>query len=113
MDQPIKSVEFLDLSGKPKIKIKSIPPTSSDNKEIVQGSKVCVQNQRAEDLKFYIVLEVMGQSKGHFVGKIVGQEGYEGPRETIYPGEYFMFEFDGLFSDDQVWFDEKNVAYVF
>ena len=113
MNQLIKHVKFVDLSNEPKSTIWSVPPTPSDNPQLAPGRKVLVQTQRAKDLKFYILIEVTEQPKKGFIGKVVGPEGYEGPREVIYPGEYLKFEFDGMTVDDQVWFEEKNVANVF
>lgn len=113
MSKTIKYVEFLDLTRKPIIAIKSIPPSQSETKKIIEGSKVCVQTQRASEFNFYIVLEVTGHNEGPYVGKVVGQEGYEGPMEIIYPGKYLKFDFDGLSTDDQVYFDENNVAIIF
>lgn len=113
MHQSIKRVEFLDLSNEPKMTIRSVPPGPSDNPQLRPGRKVLVQTQRAKDLKFYIMLEVTEQRQKGFIGKVVDPEGYEGPREVIYPGEYFKFEFDGMTVGDQVWFEGKNVANVF
>jgi hypothetical protein len=113
MSQAIKTIDFLDLCGERKITIESMPPSASDNPKITIGRQVLVQTQRAKDLKFYIVLEVTQQRQGGFIGRVVGPEGYEGPREVIYPGNYFKFEFDGMTVDDEVWFEEKNVANVF
>lgn len=113
MSQAIKTIDFLDLSAEPKITIESVPPSSSDNPQIALGRQVLVQTQRAKDLKFYIVPEVTEQRQKGFIGKVVGPEGYEGPREAIYPGEYLKFEFDGMTVDDEVWFEDKNVANVF
>lgn len=59
------------------------------------------------------MLEVTEQHQGDFIGKVVGQKGFEGPRGEIYPGEYLKFEFDGMTVDDEVWFEAKNVANVF
>lgn len=113
MRRTIKTIDFLDLSGERKITIESMPPSASDNPQIALGRQVLVQTERAKDLKFYIMLEVTEQRQGGFIGRVVGPEEYEGPREVIYPGEYLKFEFDGMTVDDQVWFEEKNVANVF
>ena len=113
MNQLIKHVKFVDLSNEPKSTIWSVPPTPSDNPQLAPGRKVLVQTQRAKDLKFYILLEVTEQREGGFIGKVVGPEGYEGPREVIYPGMHLKFEFDGMSEGDQVWFEEKNVTNVF
>lgn len=113
MSQAIKAIDFVDLSAEPKITIDSMPPSASDNLQLAPGRKVLVQTKRAKDLKFYIVLEVTEQRQRGFIGRIVGPEGYEGPREVIHPGKYFKFEFDGMNVDDEVWFEEKNVANVF
>lgn len=113
MSQAIKKIDFLDLSAEPKIRIKSLPSSALDSPQLAPGQKVLVQTQRAKDLKFYIVLEVTECRQKGFIGKVVGPEGYEGPREVICPGEYLKFEFDGISVGDEVWFEEKNVASVF
>jgi hypothetical protein len=113
MSQAIKAIDFLDLSAERKITIEPIPPNASGNPQLAPGRKILVQTQRAKDLKFYIMLEVTEQRQGGFIGRVVGPEGYEGPREVIYPGDYLKFEFDGMTVDDQVWFEEKNVSNVF
>lgn len=113
MGQAINTIDFLDLSAERKTTIKSVPPSASDNPQIVPGRKVLVQTQYAKDLKFYIMLEVTKQRRKGFIGKVVGPEGYEGSPEVIYPGEHLKFEFDGMTIDDEVWFEEKNVANVF
>lgn len=113
MSQVIKAIDFLDLSAERKITIESIPPNASGNPQVAPGCKVLVQTQSAKDLKFYIMLEVTEQSRKGFIGKVLGPEGYKGPREVIYPGEYLKFEFDGISVDNLVWFEEKNVANVF
>lgn len=112
MNQAIKTIDFLNLSAKRKITIESMPPNASDNLKMTIGRQVLVQTQHAKDLKFYIILEVTEQSQGGFIGKVVGPLGYKGPREVIYPGEYLKFEFDGMTIDDEVRFEEKNVANV-
>ena len=113
MTQAIKKIDFLDLSSERKITIEFVPSSASDNPKITIGRQVLVQTQRAKDLKFYIVLEVTEQRQGGFIGRVVGPEGYQGPRKVIYPGQYLKFEFDGISVDDEVWFEEKNVANVF
>lgn len=113
MSQAIITIDFLDLSAERKITIESIPPSASGNPQLGPGCKVLVQTQRAKDLKFYIVFEVTEQRRKGFIGKVIGPDGYQGPREVIYPGEYPMFEFDGMTVGDQVWFEEKNVANAF
>ena len=113
MGRTIKTIDFLDLSGEQKITIESMPPSASDKPKIAIGRRVLVQTQRAKDLKLYIMLDVTEQRQGGFIGRVVGPEAYEGPREVIYPGKYLKFEFDGMTIDDQVWFEEKNVANVF
>jgi len=113
MSQAIKTIDFLDLSAERKITIESIPPSASGNPQLGPGCKVLVQTRRAKDLKFYIMLEVTEKRQKGFIAKVVGPEGYQGPREVIYPGEYLKFEFDGMTVDDAVWFEEKNVANVF
>jgi hypothetical protein len=113
MRQAIKKIDFLDLSAEQKVWIKSIPSSALDSPQLAPGQKVLVQTQRAKDLKFYIVIEATEQREEGFIGKVVGPEGYEGPRHVIYPGEYLKFEFDGMSVGDEVWFEEKNVANVF
>ena len=113
MSQTIKTIEFLDLSAEPQITIESVPPSPSDNPQIAPGRQVLVQTKRARVLNFYIVLEVVGQHGDRWMGKVVGQDGYQGPRDTVYPGRYFKFDFDGMEADDKVLFDQKNVARVF
>ena len=113
MSQAIKTIDFLDLSAEPKIRIKSIPSSALDSPQLAPGQKVLVQTQRAKDLKFHILLEVTERRQAGFIGKVVGPERYEGPGEVIYPGEYLKFEFDGMSVGDEVWFEEKNVANVF
>ena len=113
MSQVIKTIDFLDLSAERKITIDTMPPSTSDKPQIVLGHQVLVQTQRAKDLKFYILLEVTEQRRKGFIGKVFGQEGFEGLREEIYPGEYLKFEFDSMTVDDEVWFEAKNVANVF
>jgi hypothetical protein len=108
----VKQFGFLDLSGTPKVRIRSIPPSSTDSPEPEPRRKVLVQTPRARELNFYIVLEIIEQQGGDFVNKVVGPEGYEGPRDTIFPGEYLRFEFDGMTLDDLVQFERKNIAYV-
>lgn len=113
MSQGIKTIDFLDLSAERKITIETTPTSTLDKPQIVLGRLVLVQTQRAKDLKFYIVLEGTEQRQGGFIGRVVGPEGYQGPREVIYPGKYLKFEFDGMTADDEVWFEEKNVANVY
>ena len=64
-------------------------------------------------LNFKIVLEVVEKRYGQWVGKVIGAEDYEGPRETIYPDEYFKFEFNDISADDLYYFEDKNVDSVF
>jgi hypothetical protein len=113
MSQAIKRIDFLDLSTEPKIMVQSIPPNASDNPQLAPGRMVLVQTQCAKNLKFYIVIEVTEERQNGFIGKVVGQEGFKGPFEVIYPGEHLKFEFDGMTLGDEVWLEVKNVAVVF
>lgn len=106
MRRVIKKIDFLDLSTGLKIEINSAIP-------LCPGRKVLVQTQRAKDLKFYIMLEVIEQRQENYIGKVLGPEGYHGDRDVIYPGKYLKFEFDGMTLDDEVWFEKKNAANVF
>jgi hypothetical protein len=113
MKDDIKTVELIDFPDVPKVRVSNWRPSYNEGQMLQQGAKVLVQTPKSRDLHFYIVLEVSEQCREGFIGKVVGQEGYEGPLEVIYPGEYLKFEFDGLSDGDQIWFDEKNVANVF
>lgn len=109
MNETVKQVNLLDLSDKLKIKIYSVPPSINDNPEPNVGRQVLVQTQHSKDLNFYICLEITEEKQGKYIGKIVGEEGYQGPRDTIYQGKYLKFEFDGLSLDDLICFEKKNV----
>jgi len=61
----------------------------------------------------FVLVQTHRAKKLYLVGKVIGPEGYEGPRDKIFPGEYLKFEFDGLTIDDLVWFERKNVALTF
>ena len=113
MNQAVKQIALLDLSDKPKIEIRSVPSSIDDNPELKPGRRVSVQTPRANELNFYILLEITEQKDGRYIGKVVGEEGYQGPRDTIYPGKYLKFEFDGLTLDDLVWFEKKNVRQIY
>jgi hypothetical protein len=113
MDPQIKSIEFLDLSDQPKKNITTFRDSSSDNRKPGSVRRVLVQTEHARELGFYVFLEVLGERDGKWVGRVLGQEDYHGPREIIYPGPRFQFEFDDMAADDQVWFEERNVANVF
>ncbi len=109
MNEAVKQIDLLNLSDKSTLEIRSVPPSIDDNPEPEPGRQVLVQTQRAKDLNFHILLEIIDEKQGKYVGKVVGEEGYQGPRDTIYPSEYLKFEFDGLTLDDLVWFEKKNV----
>lgn len=109
MNEVVKQIALLDLSDKPKLEIRSVPPSIDDTPDLKPGRQVLVQTQRTKDLNFYILLEIIDEKQGKYIGKVVGEEGYRGLRDTIYPGEYLKFEFDGLTLDDLVWFEKKNV----
>jgi hypothetical protein len=109
MSNDIKHIDFIDLSAEAKIEIRSWPSSEDKNSELKPGNQVLVQTQRAKELNFYIVLEITELKEGTFIGKVIGQEGYEGPRDNIYPGEYLKFEFDGLTTNDFVRFERKHI----
>ena len=113
MDTQIKSVEFLDLSDQQKQKIKTFRDSSSEKQGPASVRRVLVQTEHSRELGFYIFLEVLGEREGKWVGRVLGQEGYQGPREIIYPSPRFKFKFDDMAADDHVWFEKKNVANVF
>ncbi len=109
MSQGIKYIELIDLSTEPKVEIRSRSPSEDDNPELRPGLQVRVQTQNAKELNFYIVLEITELEKGGYIGKVIGQQGYQGPCDIIYPGEYLQLEFDGLTTNDLVRFEQKHI----
>jgi hypothetical protein len=109
MTESNKEADLVDLSGEPKVHTASVPPSPTDNPDVEAGRRVLVQTKRSRELKFYIMLEVVGEEGGQFLGRVIGPEGYTGPRDTIYPSKYVKFEFDGLTLDDVISFEKKHV----
>ena len=110
MDEEAKTVELIDFSGLPKVRVSDWPPSSNKGQMLQPGARVLVQTPKSRELQFYIMLEVIRQADdGRFIGKIIGPEGYQGDRNTIYPGETMEFKFDGLKCDDLIYFKEHNV----
>jgi hypothetical protein len=110
MGRAIKTIAFLDLSRKPRTTVSNHGRRSETPWAISRGDKVLVQTANSQTYGFYIMLEVLTQTEeGQYVGKVLGPQGYDGPRDVIYPGPTMEFSFDGLRSDDLVYFLEKNV----
>ena len=56
------------------------------------------------------MLEVVTKTdEDHYVAKVLGPQGYDGPKDVIYPGPTMEFSFDGLRSDDLLYFFKKNL----
>ena len=110
MGRPIKTIDFLDLSRKPRTTVSNHPQRSETPWAMSRGDKVLVQTANSQTYGFYIMLEVVTQTENdQYVGRVLGPHGYDGPRDVIYPGPTMEFSFDGLRSDDLVFFFKKNI----
>lgn len=110
MGRAIKTIHFLDLSRKSRATVSRHPRRSETPWAISPGDNVLVQTANCQKYGFYIMLEVVPQTEeNQYVGKVLGPQGYDGPRDVIYPGPTMEFSFDGLRSDDLVYFSKKNV----
>jgi hypothetical protein len=110
MNEGIKTVELVDFSGAPKGRVSNWPSSCNESQMLQPGTKVLVQTPKSREFHFYIMLEVVRQTDdGRYIGQILGPEGYQGDRDTIYPGETLEFNFDGLKRDDLIYFKDHNV----
>ena len=110
MNEEIKTVGLIDFSGAPKGRVSNSPPSCNEGQMLQPGAKVLVQTPKSRELHFYIMLEVIRQTDdGRYIGQILGPEGYQGDRNTIYPGKTLEFNFDGLKCDDLIYFNDENV----
>lgn len=103
-------MELVSYSGSSRARVSNWPPSHNERQILQPGAKVFVQTSKSRELHFYIMLELIRQTgDGRYIGQIVGPEGYQGDRNTIYPEETLEFNFDGLKRDDLIYFKDKNV----
>ena len=110
MGRAIKTIDFLDLSRKPRTTVSHHSRRSETPWPIRPRDKVLVQTSNSRKYGFYIMLEVVTKTdEDHYVAKVLRPQGYDGPKDVIYPGPTMEFSFDGLRSDDLLYFFKKNL----